>query len=47
LLLHLRHHFRRAKVDFLARRRAAGNEIGGHEIFAAYGRNSSKDPDGF
>ena len=32
LFLHRRHHIRRAQVYFLARRRAAGNEIRAHKI---------------
>jgi hypothetical protein len=48
-LLHRRHHVGRTQIDFLARRRAAGDKISAHEIlrrFAALSY-SSTGPLGF
>src|SRR5205085_951277 len=50
LLLHGGHHLRRAQVYFLARRRAAGDEVGGHGVWKsitfAWHASSASDPTG-
>ncbi len=35
LFLHRSHHIGRAQINFLARRRAAGNKVRAHKIYAA------------